>query len=149
MRCGIGSGQHITLYYLLKSILNNKKDTLSCIFLKKKCYIAGVSLQHILQLHICGSTCLATLLIIISTKLLLFMKKRLLIAALFGATALQAQNVGIGISSPVSSAKLDITAADRGVLIPRVALTNTTLFAPITGVATASLLVYNSNSIND
>lgn len=51
--------------------------------------------------------------------------------------------VGIGTTSPNASAMLDITSANSGLLIPRVALTSaadvTTIPAPIT-----SLLVYNS-----
>ncbi|MDW8303118.1 MAG: hypothetical protein RML38_11710, partial [Bacteroidia bacterium] len=51
--------------------------------------------------------------------------------------------VGIGTATPNASAMLDITATNRGLLIPRVNLTATNNNAPIgAGVAT-SLLVYN------
>ena len=63
----------------------------------------------------------------------------------------QAQNIGINVngSAPAASALLDIDGgalpanAQRGVLIPRVALTATNLAAPVVAPAT-SLLVYNT-----
>jgi hypothetical protein len=63
------------------------------------------------------------------------------------------QNVGINTtgSVPNSSALLDVDASpgnNLGMLIPRVALTQTSLMAPIVGAA-VSLLVYNTNAIND
>ena len=59
---------------------------------------------------------------------------------------------GIGTTStPNASAKLEIASADKGFLPPRVALTATNAFAPITGLAGATplatangLLVYNT-----
>ncbi len=59
------------------------------------------------------------------------------------ASSVFAQNVGIGTSTPNASAKLEITDANRGVLIPRVALTATNAAGPVTAPAT-SLLVYNT-----
>ena len=61
-----------------------------------------------------------------------------------------AQNVGINSdgSSPDASAMLDIKSTDKGLLIPRVALTNTSLASPITSPAT-SLLVYNTATTGD
>ncbi len=56
---------------------------------------------------------------------------------------LNAQNVGIGTATPNASAKLEITDANRGVLIPRIALTATNAATPVTTPAT-SLLVYNT-----
>lgn len=52
-------------------------------------------------------------------------------------------NVGIGTLTPNNSAMLDIVASDKGVLIPRVALTavNTPINAPATG-----LMVYNTST---
>ena len=68
----------------------------------------------------------------------------LLFYLVLAVTCLQAQNnVGIGTNTPVSSAKLDITATDKGLLIPRVALTATNVAGPITSPA-SSLLVYNT-----
>jgi trimeric autotransporter adhesin len=63
------------------------------------------------------------------------------IAAL-GATA---QNVGIGITTPDASAVLDVTASNKGLLIPRVALTSLTDAVTIPAPAN-SLLVYNTNA---
>jgi hypothetical protein len=53
---------------------------------------------------------------------------------------------GIGTTTPNASAKLDVTATDKGFLPPRVALTATNVFAPITGTssAAAGLLIYNT-----
>lgn len=56
------------------------------------------------------------------------------------------QNIGIGTNTPNSSAKLDITSTNSGLLIPRVALVSVTnSSSPISSPAT-SLLVYNTNS---
>ncbi|MEA1875052.1 MAG: hypothetical protein U9N51_11610 [Bacteroidota bacterium] len=53
-------------------------------------------------------------------------------------------NVGIGTTTPHSSALLDLTAADKGLLIPRVTLVNVTDGVnPVNGPETG-LLVYNS-----
>lgn len=75
--------------------------------------------------------------------------KRLLYTMLAIATigtVTQAQNVGIGIAAPHASAKLHIEDANRGLMVPRVSLTNVTngttpVNAPLTG-----LLVFNTNA---
>lgn len=78
----------------------------------------------------------------------------LLIILFVSSSPLQAQNIGINTTGaiPDASALLDIDAApgnDKGLLIPRVALTQTTSNAPIgAGIAT-SLLVYNTATVND
>ena len=61
-----------------------------------------------------------------------------------------AQNVGINTTgaTPDASAALDIDYPDKGLLIPRVALTSTTDVITIPTPAT-SLLVYNTNAVND
>ena len=58
-----------------------------------------------------------------------------------------AQNVGINTTgaTPDASAALDIDYTDKGLLIPRVALTSTTDVVTIPAPAT-SLLVYNTNA---
>ena len=61
---------------------------------------------------------------------------------LFAFVTVNAQ-VGIGTNSPNASAKLDITATNKGLLPPRVALTGTADVSTITSPATA-LLVYNT-----
>jgi hypothetical protein len=60
---------------------------------------------------------------------------------------------GIGTTSPNAAAKLDVSSTDKGFLPPRVALTATNTFAPVTGLSGASplataagLLVYNTTS---
>lgn len=61
-------------------------------------------------------------------------------------TVANAQNVGIGTSTPNASAKLHIVDANRGLLIPNVALTNVTNgLTPVASPATG-LLVWNTNA---
>lgn len=54
--------------------------------------------------------------------------------------------VGIGTTTPVESSLLDIDGDDKGILVPRVDITNLTSQAPITGTIVESLLVYNTNT---
>jgi hypothetical protein len=70
-------------------------------------------------------------------------------AIILGGTGASAVNVGIGITAPNSSAKLDITSTNTGILIPRVALTQTSSNAPVGAGVTTSLMVYNTATIND
>ncbi len=75
------------------------------------------------------------------------MKKITLLAAIsfcFLFTKLYAQ-IGIGTPTPNASAMLDISAANKGLLIPRVNLTSLTDATTITNPVT-SLLVYNTNA---
>ncbi len=53
---------------------------------------------------------------------------------------------GIGTTSPNASAKLEVASSDKGFLPPRIALTASNVFAPITGTAStaAGLLIYNT-----
>jgi hypothetical protein len=69
------------------------------------------------------------------------------VTLLFGANLL-AQNVGIGTNTPNASAKLDIVDSNRGLLIPRVSLSGTNVWGPVTNPAT-SLLVYNTAIAGD
>lgn len=75
------------------------------------------------------------------------MKKILTIALLAGGLSSTAlcQNVGINTSGnmPDASAMLDVTSANTGLLIPRIALTAANVASPVTAPAT-SLLVYNT-----
>ncbi|PKP04146.1 MAG: hypothetical protein CVU11_05945 [Bacteroidetes bacterium HGW-Bacteroidetes-6] len=61
-----------------------------------------------------------------------------------------AQSVGIGstVFTPAASSILEIQSTNKGLLIPRVALTQTTVAAPVTAPAT-SLMVFNTATIND
>jgi trimeric autotransporter adhesin len=61
----------------------------------------------------------------------------------FFANNIIAQNVGIGTTTPNASALLDITAANKGLLIPRVALTDVNDIVTIPSPS-ASLLIYNT-----
>jgi hypothetical protein len=70
----------------------------------------------------------------------------ILLTALCLPTFIFAQ-VGIGVSNPDVSAKLEVSATDKGILIPRVALTATNTAGPISSPATG-LLVYNTAAIN-
>lgn len=58
------------------------------------------------------------------------------------------QNVGINTTgaAPDAGAGLDINFNNKGVLVPRVNIINLNTIAPITGSATTSLLVYNTNA---
>lgn len=58
-----------------------------------------------------------------------------------------AQNVGINSTgtAPDASAMLDVVSSNKGLLIPRVSLTNVALASPVTS-PTTSLLVYNTNA---
>ena len=72
---------------------------------------------------------------------------RLLILLLLLSSSIQAQNVGINTTgnAPNSSAMLDVESADKGLLIPRVSLTD---IADVVTIPTPalSLLVYNTNA---
>ncbi len=63
---------------------------------------------------------------------------------------MRAQSVGIGINAftPDASSILEIQSANKGMLISRVALTQTTLAAPVAAPA-VSLIVYNTANLND
>lgn len=63
-----------------------------------------------------------------------------------------AQNVGIGTTSPDASAKLDITATDKGILVPRMTMVQRNAIAsPATGLLifqtdnTAGFYYYNGS----
>jgi len=79
-----------------------------------------------------------------------FRKKTALTFAVFGLGVLFTQaQTGVGTLNPDNSAQLDVTSGTRGMLMPRVALTETKLQAPIVGTPVKSLLVYNTAAIND
>lgn len=74
------------------------------------------------------------------------MKQLTLLVSTLLSAQLFAQNVGINATgaAPNASAALDVDMANKGILIPRVALTSTATYAPVTGAATTSLMVYNT-----
>lgn len=78
------------------------------------------------------------------------MRRYLMICtALLGVSYIGHAQVGIGTKTPSSSAMLEIKAEKKGVLIPRVALTDLNSFSPIEGNANdrnvIGLLVYNTS----
>lgn len=74
------------------------------------------------------------------------MKKELLAVALLMGTWAASAQVGIGTLNPDKSAQLDITASDKGILIPRVSLTSITDATTISKGNVESLLVYNKTN---
>ncbi|WP_121964500.1 hypothetical protein [Myroides sp. N17-2] len=77
------------------------------------------------------------------------MKKITILAALLGSMYTASAQVGIGTPDPATSAELEILSTNRGVLIPRIGLTDLTVFAPIDGEKVESLLIYNTNEVKD
>lgn len=73
-----------------------------------------------------------------------FLRLLVIVGSFYTANA----QTGIGTTTPNASAKLDVVATDKGFLPPRVALTATNAFSPITGTSSAAtgLLVYNTAS---
>jgi len=72
--------------------------------------------------------------------------KKYLLLVLICLSYMTHAQTGIGTTSPNASAKLDVFASDKGFLPPRIALTASNVFAPITGTssAAAGLLIYNT-----
>jgi len=66
----------------------------------------------------------------------------ILLGASFGTLA----QTGIGTTTPNASAKLDVSATNRGFLPPRITLTASNVFSPITGTSSEAtgLLIYNT-----
>src|SRR5690606_26899262 len=77
------------------------------------------------------------------------MKKRILSVALLVSAWGGYSQVGIGTLTPDKSSQLDVTANNKGILIPRVSLTSTTDTTTITNGNVNSLLVYNTSTQND
>jgi hypothetical protein len=81
------------------------------------------------------------------------MRKNVLKAIVFlllwaaGSTTVRAQQ-GFGTNRPDASAVVDMTATNKGVLLPRVALTATTAAAPVSSPAT-NLVVFNTATAGD
>src|SRR5690554_330589 len=75
-------------------------------------------------------------------------KKTILLSMLlFGATVTMNAQTGIGTAQPNQSAQLDITSSDKGVLIPRIALTSATQQLQTTVANQTSLLIYNTATV--
>lgn len=73
------------------------------------------------------------------------MKKIILLSFLLGVTVAQAQ-VGFGTPTPDLSAEVEIKATDKGVLIPRIALTSTTQKLNTNVNNADALLVFNNGT---
>ncbi|HNQ27229.1 MAG TPA: hypothetical protein PKL92_04850, partial [Aquaticitalea sp.] len=54
--------------------------------------------------------------------------------------------IGIGTTTPAGGSILDINSTNKGVLVPRINITNLSNIAPVTGGATVGLLVWNTNA---
>ena len=73
-----------------------------------------------------------------------FYYKLLFISILMLMCTASSAQVGIGTSMPDKSAMLEVVSTDKGLIIPRVALTGTTDVTTITNGNVESLLVYNT-----
>lgn len=71
------------------------------------------------------------------------MKKNILKLALLVISTTAYSQVGIGTSSPDPSSILELNASDKGLLLPRVALTDVTLAAPLASHV-QGMVVYNT-----
>lgn len=71
----------------------------------------------------------------------------LLCFIVFGFNSANAQNIGINATgaAPDAGAMLDISATNKGLLIPRISIPNLSSISPIVGSTTTSMLVYNTN----
>ena len=78
--------------------------------------------------------------------------KKILLTAIFAFAALSTTTSfaqqGFGTNTPDKSSAVDIVSTKRGLLIPRIDLTSTTVASPVTNPA-QSLLVYNKNTAGD
>lgn len=72
----------------------------------------------------------------------------MIVSSVFCYSIAYTQNVGISASgaAPSGDAGLDVNFSDKGVLIPRVSLTNTGTYGLTGGGPTTSMLVYNNNA---
>lgn len=77
------------------------------------------------------------------------LNKIFLVAILIASFTLVAKaQQGFGTSTPAPSSVIDAVANNKGVLLPRIALTNTTVAAPVTAPANA-LTVFNTATTGD
>lgn len=76
------------------------------------------------------------------------MKKVLFSAALLTTALAAAQNTGIGTTKPEASAKLEVASSNQGVLMPRLALSSTTVAAPVVAPVNG-LTVFNTATAGD
>jgi len=74
------------------------------------------------------------------------MKSYIYLLFLLFCSGAYAQNVGIGTNTPDASAKLDISDANRGLLVPRVSLVDVANGTTPVNTPATGLLVYNNNA---
>ena len=78
------------------------------------------------------------------------MKRKIFLMSLLFLLHLKVNaQVGIGTSSPNASSQLDVLANNKGILIPRVALTSTRDVTTISNGNVNSLLVFNTQTVSD
>ncbi|KAF2515555.1 hypothetical protein [Flavobacterium foetidum] len=77
------------------------------------------------------------------------MKNKILCIFIFFGSFITYSQVGIGTPTPSISSQLEVTATNRGVLIPRINLTSSTDTLTISGGNVNSLLVFNTATISD
>src|SRR5690625_5138844 len=77
------------------------------------------------------------------------MRKLSLILSFFLLTVTLNAQVGVGTANPNPSSQLEVVSSDRGILIPRVALQSTTDLTTIANGNINSLMVFNTETIND
>src|SRR5690554_2737810 len=70
------------------------------------------------------------------------------LAMMLPTDSVNAQNIGINATgaAPDGGAMLDVSATNKGVLLPRVNIANLSTIAPVTGSSTVGMLVYNTNT---
>ena len=73
---------------------------------------------------------------------------KLLITVLLITPLFSTAQVGIGTTTPNADAEFDITSTTRGLLLPRVALSNTTNSSPLS-TDVAGMTVYNTATTGD
>ena len=75
------------------------------------------------------------------------MKKFIYIIAFISSINLINAQVGIGLETPASSAMLEVTSTNKGVLYPRVELTSTTSKSPLSGTIPDGTTVINTKKV--
>ncbi|MEX0995645.1 MAG: hypothetical protein WDZ45_01195 [Flavobacteriaceae bacterium] len=70
----------------------------------------------------------------------------LFISIFLGISINSFSQVGVGTTTPAPGSMLDIESTDKGLLIPRIALTSTNIGAPITPAPSLGLLVFNTST---
>ncbi|MCT4579948.1 MAG: hypothetical protein N4A35_00910 [Flavobacteriales bacterium] len=67
------------------------------------------------------------------------------LSSCFYAQGVEGVKIGSTVSPPNPSTMLEVKSSNKGVLFPKVALTDINVYAPIVGTATEGVLIYNTN----